>query len=131
MATRTVIELIDDLDGSEATETIRFGLDGTEYEIDLAGQNAEALRGALTRFVEAGRKTAGVTRRQPTTVAPSVDTKAARRWAARTASASTRAVVSKTTSCRTTWPLSARPLHFDPEDDHFVIPGFDVGSVVV
>lgn len=42
MATRTVIELIDDLDGSEATETVRFGLDGTEYEIDLAGQNAEA-----------------------------------------------------------------------------------------
>lgn len=82
MATRTVIELIDDLDGSEATETIRFGLDGTEYEIDLAGQNAEALRDALSRFVEAGRKTGGAARRQPTTVARAVDTKAIRRWAA-------------------------------------------------
>lgn len=82
MATRTVIQLIDDLDGSEATETIRFGLDGTEYEIDLAEQNAESLRGALTRFVEAGRKTGGATRRQVTTVAPAVDTKAIRLWAA-------------------------------------------------
>lgn len=45
MATRIVIELIDDLDGSEATETVRFGLDGADYEIDLAGQNADELRG--------------------------------------------------------------------------------------
>jgi Lsr2 len=84
MATRTVIELIDDLDGSEATETVRFGLDGTEYEIDLAGQNAEALRGALTRFVEAGRKTAGgVTKRPPVVrhLPPAADTKAVRAWA--------------------------------------------------
>lgn len=53
MATRTVIELVDDLDGSEATETLRFALDGTDYEIDLAGQNAEALRGVLTRYAQA------------------------------------------------------------------------------
>ena len=56
MATRTVIELVDDLDGSEATETLRFALDGTDYEIDLGSQNAVALRGVLTRYARAARK---------------------------------------------------------------------------
>ncbi|KIC68715.1 histone-like nucleoid-structuring protein Lsr2 [Pseudarthrobacter phenanthrenivorans] len=81
MATRTVIELIDDLDGSEATETVRFALDGSEYEIDLAEENAEAFRGELTRFVEAARK--AVTRKEPAVrrLAPAADTKAVRAWA--------------------------------------------------
>lgn len=87
MATRTVIEMIDDLDGSEATETVRFGLDGTEYEIDLAGENAEALRSALERFVDAGRReTAGKPAARNASavrrLAAAVDTKAVRAWAA-------------------------------------------------
>ncbi|NSX38867.1 Lsr2 family protein [Pseudarthrobacter oxydans] len=84
MATRTVIELIDDLDGSEATETVRFGLDGTEYEIDLAGQNADELRGILGRFLDAGRKTAGNAKSVPAVrrLAPAADVKAVRAWAA-------------------------------------------------
>lgn len=85
MATRTVIELIDDLDGSEATETVRFALDGSEYEIDLAGQNADELRGVLARFVQAGRKAAGNSTRPALAVrqlSPAVDTKAVRAWAA-------------------------------------------------
>ena len=40
---------IDDLDGSEAEDTIRFGLDGTEYEIDLNAEHGQALRDALAR----------------------------------------------------------------------------------
>lgn len=81
MATRTVIELIDDLDGSEATETVRFALDGREYEIDLADRNADELRGELTRFVGAARKTSvgkapGVRR-----LTSAVDAKAVRAWA--------------------------------------------------
>lgn len=86
MATRTVIEMIDDLDGSEAIETVRFGLDGTGYEIDLAGENAEALRGALTRFVEAARREPASGRRSSTAAAKpagsGIDMKAIRRWAA-------------------------------------------------
>ncbi|WP_258802351.1 histone-like nucleoid-structuring protein Lsr2 [Pseudarthrobacter sp. NS4] len=82
MVTRTVIELIDDLDGSQASETIRFGLDGTDYEIDLTEQNAGSLRSALARYVEAGRKGSSSVRRQVTTIAPAVDTKAIRHWAA-------------------------------------------------
>lgn len=86
MATRTVIELIDDLDGSQASETIRFGLDGTEYVIDLAEQNAEELRGLLTRFVEAGRRTGGKAVKAPSVGSKAAalggDTKAIRKWAA-------------------------------------------------
>lgn len=81
MATRTLIELIDDLDGSEATETVRFALDGQDFEIDLGDRNADELRGELTRFVEAARKTSvgkapGVRR-----LTSAVDTKAVRAWA--------------------------------------------------
>jgi nucleoid-associated protein Lsr2 len=55
---------VDDLDGSEAEGTVRFGLDGTEYEIDLNAEHAQALRDALGRYVKAGRRAGGVSRRR-------------------------------------------------------------------
>jgi hypothetical protein len=54
---------IDDLDGSAADGTVRFGLDGTEYEIDLNAEHAQALRDALARYVRAARRAAGGARR--------------------------------------------------------------------
>jgi Lsr2 len=63
MATRTVTSLVDDTDGSEAQETVSFGLEGTTYEIDLSDQNAKKLRDALEPWVTKARKTAG--RRRP------------------------------------------------------------------
>ena len=56
MAQKVQVLLIDDLDGSEADGTVRFGLDGTEYEIDLTAGHARALRGALARYVGAARR---------------------------------------------------------------------------
>lgn len=56
MAQRVQVELIDDLNGDVADETVRFGVDGTEYEIDLTTENAEKLRSALSEYVEKGRK---------------------------------------------------------------------------
>ena len=50
---------IDDLDGSDAEGTVRFGLDGTEYEIDLSAQHAQELHDALARYVGAGRRVGG------------------------------------------------------------------------
>ena len=47
MAQKVNIILVDDLDGSEATETVSFGLDGASYEIDLNDGNAAALRRRL------------------------------------------------------------------------------------
>jgi hypothetical protein len=53
---------IDDLDGSEAEGTVRFGLDGTEYEIDLNAAHTEALRTTLTRYAAAARRSTGARR---------------------------------------------------------------------
>jgi hypothetical protein len=65
MAQKVQTLLIDDLDGGEADSTVRFGLDGAEYEIDLSTKNAEALRRALARYVDAARRTAGLAARRP------------------------------------------------------------------
>ncbi|WP_307538363.1 Lsr2 family protein [Streptomyces sp. V3I8] len=80
MAQRVVVTLFDDIDGSEAAETIAFGLDGKSYEIDLNPANAERLRAALEPYVEAGRKRSrsGKAYRE-TAVAP--DPAAVRAWA--------------------------------------------------
>jgi hypothetical protein len=56
MAKRVIHELIDDMDGKPADETIIFGLDGIQYEIDLSKKNAAKLRDALAPFVGAGTK---------------------------------------------------------------------------
>jgi hypothetical protein len=54
---------IDDLDGGDADGTVRFGLDGTEYEIDLNAGHAQALRDALAPYVSAARRVGGAARR--------------------------------------------------------------------
>jgi hypothetical protein len=54
---------IDDLDGSAAEGTVRFGLDGTEYKIDLNTRHAQDLRDALARYVDAARRAGGTARR--------------------------------------------------------------------
>ena len=56
MARRTIQVLTDDLDGGEAEETVKFGLDGVQYEIDLSSKNAAKIRDALAPYVGAGRK---------------------------------------------------------------------------
>jgi hypothetical protein len=50
------VKLVDDLDGSEASETVSFGLDGRQFEIDLSTDNAAQLRDALASFVAAARR---------------------------------------------------------------------------
>lgn len=59
MAQRVVILLEDDFDGSEASETILFALDGVEYAIDLNDARAGELREVFSRFTTAARKTGG------------------------------------------------------------------------
>jgi hypothetical protein len=61
MASKTITLLSDDLDGSDASETIRFGLDGKAYEIDLSASNAAVLRQSLGKFVGVARKAGGPT----------------------------------------------------------------------
>ncbi len=63
MASKTVVELLDDLDGGRADETVTFALDGVDYEIDLSAANARALRGVLAEFIAHAHRPAGKVRR--------------------------------------------------------------------
>ncbi|HZN74459.1 MAG TPA: Lsr2 family protein [Micromonosporaceae bacterium] len=56
MARREIVVLEDDLDGGDAAETVKFGLDGVQYEIDLNSKNAGKLREAISPYVTAGRR---------------------------------------------------------------------------
>jgi hypothetical protein len=64
MAQKVSVALEDDLDGSPAVETVRFGLGGAEYEIDLSKKNARAFRKGLSQFVEHARKAGRVQSRR-------------------------------------------------------------------
>ncbi|WP_233226206.1 Lsr2 dimerization domain-containing protein [Amycolatopsis sp. CA-126428] len=59
MARNTAVRVLDDLTGAPAAETVGFGLDGIDYDIDLSVANAEALRELLQRYADAGRRTGG------------------------------------------------------------------------
>jgi nucleoid-associated protein Lsr2 len=92
VARETFTKLIDDLDGGEAHETVKFGLDGHYYEIDLSTKNANKLRNALAGYVESGTRvtgrSAGVIGRGPgrgrgTAVGERDQNKAIRAWAVR------------------------------------------------
>jgi hypothetical protein len=56
VAQRTQIQYVDDIDGSMADGTVRFGLDGTDYEIDLSKKHADQLAKAIRPYIEAARK---------------------------------------------------------------------------
>jgi hypothetical protein len=57
MAQKVDVRFVDDLDGSEASGTVSFALDGRAYEIDLSEENAAKLRDSLATFVAAARRT--------------------------------------------------------------------------
>ena len=84
MAQKIQTLFIDDIDGGTAEGTVRFGLDGTEYEIDLSARHAEELRKVMADYVAHGRKAGGTTRRTPRgrrSNAEAVDTARVREWA--------------------------------------------------
>ena len=66
MARKVVYQIVDDLDGKQLAEgegeTVRFGLDGAEYEIDLSGTNAEKLRSLLNPYIAGGRRVSSTRR---------------------------------------------------------------------
>ncbi len=64
MVQETFVRLKDDLEGGAAVETVQFGYQGVNYEIDLNKKNSDALGRALAKYVEAGRKVAGGRGRQ-------------------------------------------------------------------
>jgi hypothetical protein len=56
MAQKIQVLLIDDMDGSDAEETVSFALDGAGYEIDLTSANAARLRDALAPWIGHARR---------------------------------------------------------------------------
>lgn len=56
MALETIVQLLDDIDGKPAQETVTFALDGLTYEIDLSAKNADKLRKTFTPYVDKARK---------------------------------------------------------------------------
>lgn len=86
MAQRHIVQLIDDLDGSEASETVSFGIDGAQYEIDLSSKNAAALRDAVALYVASARRSSrssGSGRRRNGAGSDREQTQAIRDWARR------------------------------------------------
>jgi Lsr2 len=85
MAQKIQTLFIDDIDGGEADGTVRFSLDGTEYEIDLNTKHTDELRSTLRSYIEHSRKVSGATRRpgvgRGARRASTVDTGAVRTWA--------------------------------------------------
>jgi Lsr2 len=90
VAQKVQVLLTDDLDGSTAQETIRFKLDGTDYEIDLNKKNAKSLRDALGKYTAAARRTGPAARSasngrrsRNSTTGRDVNPRAVREWAAK------------------------------------------------
>jgi hypothetical protein len=88
MAQTVKIILEDDLDGGPAEETVRFGLDGTQYEIDLSEENAAKLRDAVRPFIAKARRAQAKQSPKPArsggarpTGKSNPDTAAIRQWA--------------------------------------------------
>jgi hypothetical protein len=55
MAQQLITTLVDDIDGTEAAETVTFALDGESYEIDLSDRNAKELRKSLGHWTDRAR----------------------------------------------------------------------------
>ena len=85
MAQKVQTLFIDDIDGGAAEGTVRFGLDGTDYEIDLSGEHNDELHKALERYIAHGRKVGGAARRSARNGgrrgSSGIDTTAVRTWA--------------------------------------------------
>jgi hypothetical protein len=62
LARKIHVQLIDDLSREDAQETIRFSVEGTDYEIDLSADNAADLRETLKRYAAKGRRLRGPSR---------------------------------------------------------------------
>ncbi|MGW4336667.1 histone-like nucleoid-structuring protein Lsr2 [Rhodococcus koreensis] len=90
MARKVVVELVDDIDGTdfgEDGESISYGLDGVEYVIDLKDEHAKEFREVLDYYIAhsirvGGRKHRSDRPANPTTARrPRGETQKIRTWA--------------------------------------------------
>lgn len=81
VAQKVKIILIDDVDGGEADETVRFGLDGVQYEIDLSEAHAKELRSALGGYISSARRSNSSKQRPAAAPARNQEAAQIREWA--------------------------------------------------
>jgi hypothetical protein len=81
VAQKVQVLLTDDIDGSQAEQTVKFGWLGAEYEIDLNDKNFASFEKAITKYVTAGRKVRGGAKARSTKASSDVDLAAVRAWA--------------------------------------------------
>lgn len=88
MVSKTIVLLISDLSEVDADESVKFALDGVDYEIDLTSDEAAKLRDSLAEYIAVARRASGARKQttRRTTLAPTVTTKeeraTIRAWAA-------------------------------------------------
>jgi len=101
VAREEIVHVTDDLDGTEATTSVRFTVDGVEYAIDLNEKNAAKFHKALAPYVNAahpvrptrtGKRTGA---KSSPAALPGQEGAAIRAWPGRTASRSAAAVGSR------------------------------------
>jgi nucleoid-associated protein Lsr2 len=56
VAKQVIHKLVDDIDGGDADETVRYAIDGSQYEIDLSKKNAAKFRDAFAAYVSVSTK---------------------------------------------------------------------------
>jgi Lsr2 len=88
VAQNVIMELVDDVDGSPASKTRRFSVDGKNYQVDLSDKNNAAFDKALAKWVRAAQQASGGSRRRRTSGggrrsrgSNGVDPRAVRVWA--------------------------------------------------
>ena len=64
MTKKIHVHLIDDLDASEASETLQFEVDGRPYEIDLSSDNAQKFRSEIAPYIRHARRVVSHVRRR-------------------------------------------------------------------
>lgn len=85
MARREVIQFYDDIDNTPLSQdevnVVKFGLDGTNYIIDLSAKNADKFRELLEPYIAAGRREGTAAPRVRRTGTATPDSKKIREWA--------------------------------------------------
>jgi hypothetical protein len=81
MATQTIKQITDDIDGSKNAEPVSFAYDGVTYSIDLSTKNKAALGKLLKPYIDAGHKVSGRTSKSPRRSTGRTDLAAIREWA--------------------------------------------------
>jgi hypothetical protein len=84
LARKIHVQLIDDISGEDAEETIRFSIDGANFEIDLSADNAADLRDTLKAYAAKGRRlrSPSGTRSGRSSATGREETQTIRNWAA-------------------------------------------------